>query len=99
MLAVTGDARRRILGVLVTLYVSSALIGTRTIYRTVEYFATAAIPAPQTGEVYDPMSISPVIRYEWFFYVFEVTLMPQYYDVELPAPWKVFAQGNNHLPW
>jgi hypothetical protein len=75
MLAMGGDIRRRILGVLVTLYISSTLIGTRTIYRTVEYFATAAISAPKAGEVYDIMSISPVIRYEWFFYVFEVTLM------------------------
>jgi len=75
MLAMTGDNRRRILGVLVTLYISSTLIGTRTIYRTVEYFATAAINAPQVGEVFDVNSISPVIRYEWFFYVFEVTLM------------------------
>jgi hypothetical protein len=75
MLTTEGDTRRRILGVLLTLYVSSTLIGTRTIYRTVEYFATAAIRAPQAGEVYDVNSISPVIRYEWFFYVFEVTLM------------------------
>ncbi len=75
MLAAAGDTRRRILGILVTLYISSTLIGTRTIYRTVEYFATAAIPAPRNGEVYDLMSISPIIRYEWFFYVFEVTLM------------------------
>jgi hypothetical protein len=75
MLATTSNNRRRILNVLVTLYISSALIGTRTIYRTVEYFATAAIPAPQAGEVYDVNSISPIIRYEWFFYVFEVTLM------------------------
>lgn len=75
MLATAGDNRRRILGVLITLYASSALIGTRTIYRTVEYFETAAIPAPQAGEVYNVNSISPIIRYEWFFYVFEVTLM------------------------
>jgi hypothetical protein len=75
MLATASDNRRRILAVLVTLYISSTLIGTRTIYRTVEYFATAAIPAPQTGEAYNVNSISPIIRYEWFFYVFEVTLM------------------------
>jgi hypothetical protein len=75
MLAMASDTRRKILGVLVTLYISSTLIGTRTIYRTVEYFATAAIQTPQAGEVYDLTSISPVIRYEWFFYVFEATLM------------------------
>jgi RTA1 like protein len=75
MLARAGDLRGRILAVLVTLYTSSTLIGTRTIYRTVEYFETAAIQAPQAGEAFDPNSVSPVIRYEWFFYVFEVTLM------------------------
>jgi hypothetical protein len=75
MLAKGCDTRRRILGVLVTLYVSSTLIGTRTIYRTVEYFATAAINAPHASEAYDITSISPIIRYEWFFYFFEVTMM------------------------
>jgi hypothetical protein len=69
------ETRAKILGVLITLYISSALIGTRTIYRTIEYFATADIKSPKPGETFDPLSISPVIRYEWFFYVFEVTLM------------------------
>ena len=69
------ETRSRILGVLVTLYISSALIGTRTIYRTIEYFAAADIKSPKPGETFDPLSISPVIRYEWFFYFFEVTLM------------------------
>ncbi|KAI9643521.1 hypothetical protein NHQ30_008140 [Ciborinia camelliae] len=58
--------------VLVTLYLSSALIGTRTIYRTVEYFSVADIH-PEAGlEVSD---ISPILRYEWFFWVFEAVLM------------------------
>lgn len=58
---------------LLTLYVSSALIGVRTIYRTVEYFTTASInfsnPDLQVSD------ISPIFRYEWFFWVFEGTLM------------------------
>jgi hypothetical protein len=58
--------------VLTTLYISTAIVSTRTIYRTVEYFAASQIhPTPD----FDPMSISPIIRYEWFFWVFEATLM------------------------
>lgn len=58
-------------GALVTLYVSSALIGVRTIYRTVEYFTTADLNFAKTklGD------ISPILRYEWFFWVFEGVLM------------------------
>jgi hypothetical protein len=58
--------------VLLTLYISSALIGVRTIYRVVEYFTTANLKF--TGDI-NPMSISPIIRYEWFFWVFEAVLM------------------------
>jgi len=58
--------------VLITLYISSALIGTRTIYRTVEYFSSAAIHVTAN---FNPKSISPIIRYEWFFWVFEALLM------------------------
>jgi hypothetical protein len=75
MLAKVGDARGRILGLLLTLYISSSLIGTRTIYRTIEYFQTAAIQTPQAGETFDITSIPVVVRYEWFFLVFESTLM------------------------
>ncbi|RDW78244.1 hypothetical protein BP5796_06096 [Coleophoma crateriformis] len=57
---------------LLTLYASSVLIGCRTIYRTVEYFSTAAIHFTPN---FDPSTISPIIRYEWFFWVFEATLM------------------------
>ena len=58
--------------VLYTLYCSSILIGVRTIYRTVEYFSISQVRV-QPG--FDPMSISPIIRYEWFFWVFEALLM------------------------
>ncbi|KAI0836795.1 RTA1 like protein-domain-containing protein [Hypoxylon sp. FL0890] len=53
---------------LLTLYISSAIILVRCIYRTVEFFGFTSI---------DPASpnLSPIIRYEWFFYVFEATLM------------------------
>lgn len=58
--------------VLYTLYCSSALIVIRTIYRTVEYFAISEI---RVGPGVNPMSISPIVRYEWFFWVFEALLM------------------------
>ncbi|KFY14819.1 hypothetical protein V492_02391 [Pseudogymnoascus sp. VKM F-4246] len=57
--------------VLITLYCSCGLITIRTIYRTVEYFAAAALHPPYTADE----SISPLIRYEWFFWVFESMLM------------------------
>lgn len=44
----------------------------RTIYRTVEYFSAAAI---RIRPGLNPMSISPIIRYEWFFWVFEALIM------------------------
>lgn len=59
--------------VLWTLYASSALVGTRTIYRTVEYFDFAAVNFSDPS--FNPDSLSPVIRYEWFFWVFEGVLM------------------------
>lgn len=57
--------------VLNTLYVSSTLIGIRTIYRTVEYFSTASLNFYNL----DPATITPILRYEWFFWVFEAMLM------------------------
>lgn len=57
--------------VLATLYISSALIGTRTIYRTVEYFSTASLNFSNV----DPATITPIMRYEWFFWIFEASLM------------------------
>lgn len=58
--------------VLYTLYCSSALILVRTIYRTVEYFSVSEI---RIGPGFNPMSISPIVRYEWFFWIFEALLM------------------------
>lgn len=58
--------------ILQTLYISSALIGVRTIYRTVEYFSTAEI---HYKPGLDPDTLSPLLRYEWFFWLFEAVLM------------------------
>ncbi|KAI1275035.1 RTA1 like protein-domain-containing protein [Xylaria sp. FL0933] len=57
---------------LLTLYISSAIIFVRTIYRTVEYFEVDAVSYTQ-GLDHPPQS--PILRYEWFFYVFEAALM------------------------
>ncbi|KAF5643567.1 Rtm1p-like protein [Fusarium sp. NRRL 25303] len=55
-----------------TLYTSITLILARTIYRIVEYFSVAEL---RYGPGFDPATISPIVRYEWFFYVFEAALM------------------------
>lgn len=58
--------------VLWSLYASSALITVRTIYRTVEYFSLAQV---SFGPGMDVDALGPETRYEWFFYLFEATLM------------------------
>ncbi len=61
-------------GALVTLYVSTALLGARTVYRVVEYWSFAATDFWRPGGVV-ASELSPVIRYEWFFWVWEASLM------------------------
>ncbi|KAK6069615.1 rta1 domain protein [Seiridium cupressi] len=58
---------------LITLYISTTIIAVRTIYRTVEYFDLSSTNFRDPH--FDPMSMSPIVRYEWFFYIFEATLM------------------------
>ncbi len=70
-----GGQKQRVFAVLTTLYCSCALISIRTIYRTAEYFEQASIHIPPPGTPFDPTSLSVVIRYEWFFWVFEAMLM------------------------
>ncbi|KAK3693139.1 hypothetical protein B0T22DRAFT_496043 [Podospora appendiculata] len=61
---------------LATLAASMFLILVRTIYRTVEYFGAAAGSTQTSGGMrLDPMSLSPILRYEWFFFVFEAAVM------------------------
>ncbi|KAI0517893.1 putative RTA1 domain protein [Xylaria bambusicola] len=57
---------------LITLYVSMVFIAIRSIYRLVEHVGNTNV------DLDDPESLktlSPLLRYEWFFYVFESTLM------------------------
>ncbi|KAJ9305996.1 hypothetical protein DTO217A2_4468 [Paecilomyces variotii] len=54
---------------LITLYMSTSLIFIRCIYRVVEESGST------TPKGDDLMTLSPILRYEWFFYVFEATVM------------------------
>ncbi|KAI1501547.1 RTA1 like protein-domain-containing protein [Biscogniauxia marginata] len=58
---------------LLTMYISTAIIMARCIYRTVEFFDFETADFDSPG--FDASSLSPIIRYEWFFYVFEASLM------------------------
>jgi hypothetical protein len=72
--AKAGIKTRSTRGPLLTLYTSTGLILIRTIYRLVEHFGISRIPANRADN-WDLMSLSPVVRYEWFFWVFEAALM------------------------
>ncbi|KAI5460591.1 hypothetical protein BGZ63DRAFT_414777 [Mariannaea sp. PMI_226] len=57
---------------LTALYISSGLVMARTIYRTIEYFGSEGVDWHQLD---DFANISPIIRYESYFLIFEATLM------------------------
>ena len=59
-----GIRNRKVTVPLATLYTSMAFITIRTVYRVVEYWALEAAPS-SAGDV------SPVVRHEWYFLVFE----------------------------
>ncbi len=63
----SGIRNAKVTTPLLTLYASTALMSIRTVYRITEYWALA-----DTTSV---ASLSPVVRYEWFFYVFEASIM------------------------
>lgn len=63
---------RPVTGPMVTLYISTAIILARTIYRLVEHFGTSAM---SVGLSQNMENLSPMLRYEWYFYVFEAGLM------------------------
>jgi hypothetical protein len=65
-----GVLNHKIKRALLVLYCSCTLITIRTIYRTVEYFTAASLNAFS-----DLDHISPVLKQEWFFWVFEVVFM------------------------
>ncbi|KPM44171.1 hypothetical protein AK830_g2349 [Neonectria ditissima] len=57
---------------LTTLYVSMALILVRCIYRLVEHLGNTTVKLDDTESL---KTVSPILRHEWFFYIFEGTLM------------------------
>lgn len=74
---------------LLTLYASMFLIFIRCIYRLVEHLGNTTV---QLDDVDSLRSLSPILRYEWFFYVFEATLM--FLNSVL---WNIWNPGR-HLP-
>lgn len=68
-----GAMNGRLRNSMMTLYVSTGLILARTIFRTIEYFGIAEYRF--TDPDFDPQSMSPLIRYEVYFYIFEGSLM------------------------
>lgn len=64
-------SNRKVSMPLLIMYISTGLVLTRTIYRTVEHFGfDTLLMSVKTGVVF-----SPILTHEWFFYVFEATLM------------------------
>ncbi|KAH6844679.1 hypothetical protein B0I37DRAFT_378055 [Chaetomium sp. MPI-CAGE-AT-0009] len=62
---------------------SMLLVLGRTVYRSVEHFGV-----PLSREGLDPLSLNPMVRYEWFFYVFDaafVLLAAVVWNVAHPA--------------
>ncbi|CAI6308911.1 unnamed protein product [Periconia digitata] len=86
-----GFTNRKVHGPILTMYISTFIIMTRTIYRIVEHFGVSRAPA-KPGPDWDPMSLSPIVRYEWYFYVFEAMLM--YWNSVL---WN-WRHPRNYLP-
>ncbi|KAL2024755.1 hypothetical protein VTK56DRAFT_5576 [Thermocarpiscus australiensis] len=60
-----------------TLYASTALVAARTVFRVAEYWSITQHDEEfwKPPGVDDADRLSPVLRYEWFFYVFEASLM------------------------
>lgn len=58
---------------LLTLCISTGIIFARTVYRTVEYFEMETVDYFAVD--FDLGKLTPIIRVEWYFYVFEAALM------------------------
>ncbi|KAL3442964.1 hypothetical protein BJX65DRAFT_298601 [Aspergillus insuetus] len=70
--AKNGVKVRALLVPLRTLYASMGLIFVRCIYRLVEHMGSTTVDIDNIEAL---RALTPVLRYEWFFYVFEATLM------------------------
>lgn len=65
-----GGRKRRVATPLLVMYASTALVLVRTIYRSVEYFGFDRLAEAAAAD-----EMSPFLRYEWFFYVFDASVM------------------------
>lgn len=54
------------------MYISMALILIRCIYRLIEHMGNTTV---RLNNLESLTALSPILRYEWFFYIFEATLM------------------------
>jgi len=70
--AVARIRSRAVWTTLTTLYISMGLILVRSIFRTVEHTGNTTV---RLGDLEALRSLSPLLRYEWYFYIFEATLM------------------------
>ena len=95
---------------LITLYASMTLIFVRCIYRLVEHVGNTSIELdhPETFQ-----SLNPLLRYEWFFFVFESTFMllnsalwnvwnparylPKSYNIYLSRDGKTEVEGDESV--
>ncbi|ETS82045.1 hypothetical protein PFICI_07047 [Pestalotiopsis fici W106-1] len=84
-----GVLNRRVKTPLQILYVSMGLILVRTIYRTVEYFD---LSDASTASVTNVDELNPLLRNEWYFWVFEAAIM-----LINSCLWNVFHPGR-YLP-
>lgn len=71
---------------LITLYSSMVLILIRSIYRLVEHMGNTEIDLDDLEAL---EALTPILRYEWYFYVFEATIM-----FLNSALWNVFHPGR-----
>lgn len=71
------------------LYLSMFLILIRCIYRLVEHSGNTAVQLDNPESL---ANLSPLLRYEWFFYVFEATIM-----LINSAIWNIWNPGR-YLP-
>lgn len=79
---------------LTTLYVSMLLILVRCIYRLAEHVGNTTVDLDNLESL---KTLSPIMRYEWFFYVFEASLM-----LVNSGLWNIWHPGrylprNNHV--
>ncbi len=71
---------------LATSYASMVLMLGRTIYRMVEHFGSPLLSKELEAQ---PLSLSPAVRYEWYFYVFDASLV-----LVAVAAWNIMHPGR-----